>query len=97
LTSLLGRSNLASESIHNIENNRFAASTLDGKLGNIYPDVSSMEISHTGKLKSLVAGDAITVEKNHKPAFSMKNRAKFISSPNQLPQIQNSPDAWFRR
>jgi putative DNA primase/helicase len=97
LMALLGKKNVANESVFDLENKRFAASNLDAKLANIYPDISANEITHTGRLKSLVTGDPISVEKKHKAAFQLANRAKFFFSANQLPETQDSSDAWFRR
>jgi putative DNA primase/helicase len=97
LSALLGRENVANESIHNLENNRFSAANLDGKLSNFYADISSSEISHTGKLKNIIAGDTIQVEKKHLNAFQLRPRTKLFFLANRIPEVHDDSDAWFRR
>ncbi len=97
MEALFGKQNISHESIHNLAWNRFAASMLDGKLANIHADISNNEISQTGILKQLVSGDAITVEKKHQHPFTLESYAKLFFSCNELPQVYDSSDAWFRR
>lgn len=94
---LLGKRNVSHGSIHNLAWNRFAAAELDGKLANIHADISNNEIAHTGLLKQLISGDAITVERKHKDPFMLENYAKLFFSCNELPQVFDISDAWFRR
>lgn len=95
--TLLGKQNVSHASIHNLAWNRFAAAELDGKLANIHADISNNEIGHTGTLKQLISGDPITAEKKHKDPFSLECYAKLFFSCNELPQVYDSSDAWFRR
>lgn len=97
METLLGKQNISYESIHNLAWNRFAAAELDGQLANIHADISNNEIAHTGILKQLISGDAITVEKKHKNPFKLESYAKLFFSCNELPQVYDSSDAWFRR
>jgi putative DNA primase/helicase len=94
---LFGKQNISHESIHNLAWNRFAAAELDGKLANIHADISNTEIAHTGILKQVISGDPITVEKKHKDPFALESYAKHFFSCNDLPQVYDSSDAWFRR
>jgi putative DNA primase/helicase len=95
--TLLGKENISHESIHNLAWNRFAAAELDEKLANIHADISNNEISQTGILKQLISGDAITVERKHKNPFRLESYAKHFFSCNELAQVYDSSDAWFRR
>jgi len=97
MEALLGKQNISHGSVHNLAWNRFAAAELDGKLANIHADISSTEIAHTGILKQLISGDRITVEKKHKDPFALQSYAKLFFSCNELPQVYDSSDAWFRR
>jgi putative DNA primase/helicase len=97
LMALVGAENVVSESIHDLETNRFACASLDGKLVNLYADVNATELSHTGRLKLLISGDSIRAEKKHKPVFTLYNHCKLFFSANQLPQVQDLTDAWLRR
>lgn len=95
---VLGHKNISHISIHDILYNRFAKSGLDGKMANIYADISSDEVlSKLGILKSLVSGDPVSVEKKNKNAFDLINTAKFFFSCNALPEIKEDSDAIFRR
>jgi putative DNA primase/helicase len=95
--TLLGKENISHEGIHNLAWNRFAAAELDEKLANIHADISNNEISQTGILKQLISGDAITVERKHKNPFRLESYAKHFFSCNELAQVYDSSDAWFRR
>lgn len=95
--SFFGKDNLSSTPIHDLINNRFALANLDAKLGNFYTDIADDEITRTGKLKGLVSGDSLTVEKKGQQQFDMVPFAKLVFSCNKMPRIQDDSDAIFRR
>jgi putative DNA primase/helicase len=97
LTALLGERNVSHVTLQSIESNRFASAELDGKLANVYSDISDSELYHTGKLKSLIAADPVMAEKKGKNPFDLHSTAKMIYSANKLPQVQDNTDAFFRR
>jgi len=97
LTALLGERNVSHVQMQSLEANRFASAELDGKLANIYSDISDNELHYTGKLKSLIASDPIMAEKKGKNPFNLHSTAKMIYSANKLPQVQDTTDAFFRR
>jgi P4 family phage/plasmid primase-like protien len=97
LRTFLGRENVSDTAIHRIASNRFAAAEFEGKLANIYPDISSEEISETGILKSLIGGDPMTVERKGRDPFELEPFTKMVFSCNRLPQVPDDSDAWFRR
>lgn len=84
-------------SIHAIENNRFAPADLEGKLANIYNDISNEELNTTGIFKNLVTGDPVFAEKKNKQPFSLTNFAKMFFSANQIPIVYDESDGFFRR
>ncbi len=94
---ILGNQNVAHVSIHDLINHRFMRSNLDGKLANIYADISNNELEHMGVVKSLVTGETVTVEKKGTNSFDIENHAKLIFSCNRLPEISEDSDAIFRR
>jgi len=94
---LIGEHNISHISIHDLINGRFARAQLDGKIANIFADISNDELTKLGVLKALVSGDSIDVEKKGKDHFTMKNHAKMFYSCNQLPEINEDTDAAFRR
>ena len=97
LAALLGKENVAHESIHDLGANRFSAGNLEGKLACIFPDIASEEIKLTGRIKALIAGDRISVEKKGKQGHPIEPFAKLFFSANQLPVVADDSDAWFRR
>jgi len=97
LTALLGERNVSHVTLQSLESNRFASAELDGKLANIYSDISDSELYHTGKLKSLIAADPVMAEKKGKNPFDLRSLGKMIYSANKLPQVQDNTDAFFRR
>jgi len=92
-----GDENASHISIHELAENRFAASKLDGKCLNTCAEISDEDLRQTRKLKSLISGDSIEVEKKGKDMFSMKNYARMFFSANKLPEISKFGEAELRR
>ena len=97
IKNCLGIESISNISIHAIENNRFAPAELDGKLANIYADISNEELNTAGTFKNLVTGDPIFAEKKNKNPFSLLNFAKMFFSANQIPIVYDESDGFFRR
>ncbi len=97
LTALLGARNVSHVPLQCLESNRFASAELDGKLVNIFSDISDNDLHYTGKLKSLIASDPVMAEKKGKNPFDLLWLGKMIYSANKLPQVQDTTDAFFRR
>lgn len=97
LKGILGPDNTASISIHAIQLERFSISKLDGKLANIYPDISNKELWNLGRFKIVVSGESIDVEKKGKDLYSMTSFAKHFFSANEMPDIKDNSDGAFRR
>jgi len=94
---MLGKQNVSHVSIHDLICNRFAKAELDGKLANIFSDISINELSQLGVLKDLVSGDPVTAEKKGKDLFQLYSKAKMFFSTNQLPEIGEDSNAVYRR
>lgn len=97
IKNCLGMETISNISIHAIENNRFAPAELDGRLANIYADISNEELNTAGTFKNLVTGDPIFAEKKNKNPFSLINFAKMFFSANQIPMVYDESDGFFRR
>jgi putative DNA primase/helicase len=97
LRALLGGNNVENLSIHDLAANRFAAGNVEGKLAVIYPDIFSTEITITGKVKAIIAGDPIDVEKKGIQPHPIVPYTKLYFSANELPIVADDSDAWFRR
>tara|TARA_B100002003_G_scaffold124129_1_gene114562 strand:- start:116 stop:1135 length:1020 start_codon:yes stop_codon:yes gene_type:complete len=97
IQAMLGINNISSRSLQDLEMNRFAKASLDGKLANLYPDLSDVALKSTGTFKSLTGGDPVSAEYKFKNAFSFVNSAKFIFSCNKIPEAHDDTTAFFRR
>lgn len=97
IRGIIGVDNTASISIHSMQNERFSMSQLDGKLANIYADISNRELTNLGRFKMAVSGEHIMVEKKGKDGFLMSSFAKHFFSANEMPDIKDNSDGAFRR
>lgn len=97
LKEFLGQENCSSIPLQQLENNRFALSTLFGKLSNIFADLPARALRETSIFKMLTGEDLIPAEKKFKDHFFFDNYAKMIFSANQIPRSPDDSDAFFRR
>ena len=97
LQCFLGEYNVSNVSIHALQVDRFVKARLDGKLANIYADISSSDLKETDVLKMLITGENIDVEKKNLDGYSMKNTAKLFFSANKFPEVADQSIGFFRR
>jgi putative DNA primase/helicase len=97
ITKLVGSTNVTAISLQELNENRFSAAELQGKLLNMYPDLPNKSVKTTGVFKALTGGDEITVEKKFCQPFKMRNKAVFCFSANSLPSVDDSSFAFWRR
>lgn len=97
LGAVLGEPNITSHSVHDIEKNRFALASLDGKLANICGDIEETELTKTGNLKKVIAGDMMPAEKKFMADYNFRPFCKLIFSANGLPQTPDESDGFARR
>lgn len=75
----------------------FRLPELEGKIANIYADLSDQKVRDIGKFKALTGGDWITAERKHQNPFKFKNQALFIFSANKFPKIEVNDQAFWSR
>lgn len=97
IDTLVGEENTSHVSIHELAENRFASSRLDGKCLNSCAEISDDELKQTRKLKSLISGDTIEAEKKGVQMFPMKNFARMFFAANKLPEINKFGESELRR
>jgi len=68
-----------------------------GKLANIYADIPKYPIKNYGKFKVITGGDRFLVERKFKDPFFIKNHARLIFSANELPEVNDTTYAFWRR
>lgn len=100
IRAVLGTENVASQSLTALNDQRFAASELQGKLANIRNEIGANSLDSDGNFMSISAGETITVERKYEDPFQLEVTAKLIYATNQLPSIELSyteQKAFFRR
>jgi len=97
LTALVGAENISNRSLHKLEEDRFAAADLYGKLANVFADIGAGELSGSSLFKSITGGDRISAERKFQPAFSFTPYARLLFSANTPPPTSDSTDAFFDR
>lgn len=97
LETLLGRDNVASVSLQDLNNNRFKPARLLGAFANISGDLSTKAVRYTGILKQLTGEDTIEIEKKGKDAVLFRNKARMVFACNQTPEVDDDSYAFWRR
>ncbi len=97
LELFLGKENIATPSLQELLENRFAKISLYGKLANLHADLSSKKLQSTGTFKMLTGGDTIYGERKFQDPIEFKNYAKLIYSANELPRTNDRTTAFWRR
>ena len=97
IDSMFGKLNVTHIPIQDLAEGGFILSRLDGKLANIFADIESTELRKSGKLKQIIGGEGIEVQRKYQDPFTMYPRAKFIFSANRFPKTYDQTDGFFRR
>ncbi len=97
LGKLLGADNVAATSLQDLSENRFAPSSLYGKLANIYADLPEKMVKYTGIFKILTGDDRVKCERKFVDGFKFWNHAKLFFSCNKVPPSGDDSDAYHRR
>jgi len=97
IDSIFGKKNITHIPIQEISEGGFVLSRLDGKLANIFADIESTELRKSGKLKQIIGGEGIEVQRKYQDPYTMYSRAKFIFSANKFPKTFDQTDGFFRR
>ncbi|MCX6651769.1 MAG: phage/plasmid primase, P4 family [Methanomassiliicoccales archaeon] len=95
--AFLGAGNISTNSLQDLDENRFSASALYRKKANICADLSSRELHRTAMFKALTGGDRVRAEFKHVDAFEFENSAKLFFSMNQVPLSVDDTEAFYRR
>lgn len=97
VTAFLGRRNTTNLSLHKLEQDRFAAARLVGKLANICPDLPSAHLTTTSIFKALTGGDPVTGEYKYRDSFEFLPYCRLVFSSNHPPRSGDGSFAFFRR
>jgi putative DNA primase/helicase len=94
---LLGEENLANVALQDLEENRFRAAELYGKLANVFADLDARGLQSSSMFKTLTTGDFVTAERKHAQPFRFRSYAKLLFSANKLPSSRDRTHAFYRR
>jgi putative DNA primase/helicase len=97
ITEMLGRKNITSISMVEIETSSFSRSNLYGKLANIFDDLPATALKTTGYLKQVTGRSLISAERKFHDMFNFINYAKLVFACNAVPKCPDDTDAFFRR
>lgn len=95
--NLLGSKNVSHISIHEIVEDKFAASNIFGKLANIYHDLEERILQRTGIFKTIVSGDPISAQEKYKNLFDFSPFARLVFSANSFPRSSDRSEAFYDR
>lgn len=97
IQDLLGQDNVSNVELQELEENRFKAAGLLGKLANVFSDLDDRGLKSSSMFKVLVTGDRITAERKFGQPFEFKNYARLLFSANKLPSSRDRSYAFYRR
>jgi putative DNA primase/helicase len=96
ISNFMGEGNYSTLSMQDLETT-FRPAELENKLVNIGDDIPVTTIKDSSMLKSLSAGERVTVERKNKPPFNLKNYAKLIFTTNKMPRVVDKSHGLYRR
>ncbi len=95
--SFIGKHKASAVSLHKLENDRFSAARLVGRLANICPDLPTTDLVSTSVFKAITGGDPLMAEYKFKDSFEFIPYARLVFSANHPPKSQDASPAFFRR
>jgi len=97
IESMLGLDNISSITLQDIAENKFLRANLSGKSANIFSDLEKNELRFSGKIKAIISGEGIEVEKKYQQGLRIKPFAKLMFSCNRFPKSYDQSQGFFRR
>ncbi|MBN2295446.1 MAG: hypothetical protein JXM70_23650 [Pirellulales bacterium] len=97
LIRFMGKRNISSIALHQLESDKFATARLVGKLANICADLPSEHLAGTSTFKAIVGGDTLPAERKFQDSFDVEPFVRLVFSANHAPRSADSSAAFFRR
>jgi putative DNA primase/helicase len=95
---LLGRENVATESLYDLMNTRWGRHSLYGRAANIRNEVSPGGVSNVQLFKELTGSeDRISAENKGEPKYEFTVTQKFWFATNQFPDVEGADEAFYNR
>lgn len=100
LLRTFGKKTHSQVSLQDLCNNRFALANLEGKLLNTYDDLSEVQLSNTGKFKTVTGKEDHDIERKGKQGYTARLSAVHVYTCNTPPMfdkgIKNDTAFWGR-
>jgi len=97
LEAFLGRENISTIPLQELDNHKFKRAELFGKLANVFSDLDRKALKGTSYFKTVVAGDSIDAERKYGGPFFFRPYAKLVFSANEIPHSPDNTHAFHRR
>lgn len=97
IEAMLGKENLSNVSLDSLNENRFAALSLYGKIANIAGDIDATFQTSTATFKKLTGEDTLSAEIKYGPRFDFTNWAVPLFSANKIPGSADVSEGYLRR
>jgi len=100
LNALVGAHLRANVSLHDLSRSgqdKFATSSLFGKVLNTFADLSAEDLQDLSMVKVLTGGDEFEAQRKHGHRFQMRNQAMLVFSANTVPATSESSEAFLAR
>lgn len=94
---LVGIANVAAVTPQSLDENRFAAAELHGKLANLVGDVDPRIFRATERFKQATGEDLITAERKYGQPFTFTCRALMVCAFNSFPRSADATEGFFSR
>lgn len=97
ITAMLGKENLAHQSLDALNGDKFAAANLFGKIANIAGDIDGTFQESTARFKMLTGEDRFSGEYKYGDSFGFQNWAVPLFSANKIPGSADVSKGYLRR
>lgn len=97
IINMLDTDNVEKIQLQELTEDKYMGAKLVGKLANIFSDLESYELKHTGKFKNLTSGEGIEVQHKYGDPFKLIPFCKFLFSCNRFPKVDDQSQGFFRR
>lgn len=97
LELVIGRENVAWQTLYNLIQSRWGAAKIYGKMVNFANEVST-SLKNVERFKELTGGeDTVTAENKHQPTFQFVVTQKLAFATNRFPRMSDADGAFFNR
>lgn len=97
LKAIAGAANTSAVTLHDLDQDRFAAANLYSRMLNVAADLSSKHVEDLSLFKMLAGEDVINANRKYGQQFEFTNQALIAFSANELPTVSEASRAYAER